>query len=709
MKKNRTQDIEMDRNKNYHFVLTCVLYLFIFGGIAMANQRQPEISFYVSSDGDDRWSGRLSEPNQTRTDGPFATLKRAKDAIRNLECRLVTGELRQNINVFIRKGTYFLDEPLIFTPEDSGNEKCSVAFSAYKDEKVIISGGRKITQWSKIDTSLWKAELPDVRSGKWYFRSLRVGDKQAIRARYPNYDPQNPTTGGWCFVSKTIPKKTYDRVVFNPSDFPNWDNWDDAEVHIFPAWGWVNTIMKVKGVDKENHAIIVDCKQDIRPGNRFFIANVQQALDSPGEWCLNSRSGELIYWATEENFPNIDVIAPAMDRLIVIQGDMNKGKFVENIRFVNLTFSDTDFSLDGYYDPADSAIWLSGAKNCLIDGCLFENINGYAVRLDNKSNDNRIIGNKMIKLGQGGVIMLGNSENQPFNNIIAGNDIQDCGQVYKHVAGVYVTTGSGNLVAHNNIYRMPRYGISFKSYGKGASSHNNIAEYNEIIDSNLETNDTGAIETLGRDYEISGNIIRFNYIRNVVGMNTTPDGQIISPYFTWGIYLDDYSSGTTVYGNIVDGTVVGAICIHGGKNNVFENNIFMNGSERQMTLQPRDDFMTGNVFRHNIVVFNSTKSVLWYSWQNTWRPDRLSECDYNIYWHTGGLNLLDENLKITPEGSFSAWQGLGFDKNSIIADPMLTSDEKPELKDSSPALKIGFNPIDLEKIGLKGFDKSKYK
>ncbi|MGB9596302.1 MAG: right-handed parallel beta-helix repeat-containing protein [Candidatus Poribacteria bacterium] len=674
----------------------------------MANERQPEITFYISKDGDDRWSGRLSEPNQTKTDGPFASLKRAKDAIHNLECRLVAGELRQNINVFIRGGIYFLDEPLIFTLEESANEKCFITFSAYKDEKVIISGGRKITQWEKINDSLWKAELADVKSGKWFFRSLRVADKQAIRARYPNYDPKDPTKCGWCFVSKTIPEKTYDRIIFKPSEFPNWDNWDDADVHIFPAWGWVNTIMKVKGVDKENHAIIVDCKQDIRPGNRFFIANVRQALDSPGEWCLDSKSGELIYWATDENFPNVDVIAPAMDRLIVIKGDTDKGKFVENINFINLTFSDTDFNLDGYYDPADSAIWLSGAKNCTIEGCLFENVNGYAVRLDNKSNGNKIIGNRMIKLGQGGVIMLGNTENQPFNNIVAGNDIQDCGQVYKHVAGVYITTGSGNLVAHNNIYRMPRYGISFKSYDKNASSHNNIAEYNEIIDSNLETNDTGAIETLGRDYELSGNIIRFNYIRNVVGMNTTYDGQIVSPYFTWGIYLDDYSSGTTVYGNIVNGTVVGAICIHGGKNNIVENNIFMNGSERQMTLQPRDDFMTGNVFRHNIVLFNSTKSVLWYSWQNTWRPDRLSECDYNIYWHTGGLNLLDESLKITPEGSFSAWQNSGFDKNSLVVDPMIVSEENPMLKDDSPAVKIEFKPIDLDKIGLKGFNKRKY-
>jgi len=687
-----------------HILIYTLCFMF-FGGALMAQEmedQRPAIVFYVSTEGNNRWSGRLSEPNDTKTDGPFASLQRARDAIRQLECRQVAGELRRSVNIIIRGGTYFLNEPLMFLPDDSGTAKCPVTFSAYKNEKPIISGGRRITGWQCKDRkSLWATELPDVKSGKWYFRSLRVGDRGAIRARHPNFDPENPRTGGWLFASKSTPKDTYDRIILDPEAFPDWENWDDAEVHIFPAWGWVNTVLKVDGVDKENHAILIKSQQDIRPGNRFFVANVREALDTPGEWCLDSKTGELLYLAIDEKFPDVEVVASAMDRLIVLQGDMERDKFVENIHFVGLTFSDTDYSLDEYYSPADAAIWFAGAKNCSVEECSFNNINGYAVKLEQRSHENQIISNKMLKLGQGGVILIGDNVTQPLNNLIAGNDIQDCGQIYKHVAGIYVTTGSGNKVIHNRIHRVPRYGISFKSFDGNSASHNNLAEYNEIIDSNLETNDTGAIETLGRDQKLSGNVIRFNLIRNVVGMNTTPDGKIVTPHFTWGIYLDDYSSGTTVYGNIVDGTVIGAICIHGGKDNVVENNIFMNGSERQMTLQPRDDFMTGNVFRHNIVVFKSMNSVLWYSWQHTWRKDRLSECDYNLYWHTGGLNLLNDQLKITPEGNFKAWQEAGFDHNSIIADPKFISIDDLQLSENSPAFRLGFKPIPIKYIGSK--------
>ncbi len=179
----------------------------------------------------------------------------------------------------------------------------------------------------------------------------------------------------------------------------------------------------------------------------------------------------------------------------------------------------------------------------------------------------------------------------------------------------------------------------------------------------------------------------------------------MTPYFTWGIYLDDYSSGTLVYGNIVDGTVIGAICIHGGKDNVVENNIFMNGIERQITLQPRDDFMTGNVFRHNIVIYENPRSVLWYSWQHTWKRDRLSVCDYNVYWHTGHMDIVKTQDKITPEGNFNAWVDAGFDRNSFIADPMLHNFYPIS---DSPTFKVGFKTIPIENIGPKGFEIERY-
>jgi parallel beta-helix repeat protein len=835
--------------------------------------------FYVSPNGNDTWSGKREIPNTDRTDGPFATIQRARDAIRQIK-RLHNGTLKKPVTVLLRDGSYFLPEPLTFTPEDSGKADCPITYKAYPGEKPIISGGQLITDWQR-QGNLWVTHLPNVKTGKWYFRLLRVGDDWAIRARYPKFDFKNPLTGGWLFAqwqgkpsergtfgagvsrvgnpgdklewkivipgasnykvwvryahnmkaygidkmdgrtvvrlgntnqiplvnlpdtgswgnyswssvatiyipageqtliweniqggginldaiyltddpnwnpetaikfisldgryelqtptegkhlipiqaeacTKAIAKESevsnpasvqqaiYNRLVIESQQFPNWQNWEGAELHIFPAWGWVNAILPLTSVDKESKTLHFNCDQDIRPGNRFYIANVREALTSPGEWYLDKKSGELFYWAINKDFPkSVPVIAPTMDRVFVLQGNMPNGTFVEYITFEGLTFTDTDYTLtDNYYVPADAAIWMTTAQQCMVKNCTFVNLGGYGIKIEERSQNNLIIGNKMKNLGQGGVVLLGNSTNQPVNNLIAANDIQDCGQIYKHVAGVFNTCGSENRIAHNRVCRMPRYGIYLNSYSTDIYSRNNIVEFNEIVDTNLETNDTSAIGTLGRDRQLSGNIIRFNYIRNVVGMGTKDNGQIVSPYYTWGIYLDDYSSGTTVYGNIVVSTMLGGIMIHGGKDNLVENNILIDGVEQQIQLTPHGDdpqFMGNNVIRRNIVVYKEPKAKLLSSETNTWRSTILAECDYNLYWHKDSLDLAKTEQAITPAGNFSQWQAFGFDRNSFITDPLFFSSEMIDirLKPNSPAYRLGFQPIPIERIGIKGFN-----
>ena len=181
------------------------LMLAIMGAILMAkvsSAGQKEIAFYVAPNGDDSWSGMLPAPNKAKTDGPFATLQRAVEAIRELKQKQ-GGKLKQPVIVYLRSGTYFLGQPIVLMPEDSGNPQAPITFRAYRNEKVVISGGRRITVW-KHKTVNGKpalvAELPEVREGKWFFRLLRVGNDWAIRARYPNFDPKNPLTGGWLFA-----------------------------------------------------------------------------------------------------------------------------------------------------------------------------------------------------------------------------------------------------------------------------------------------------------------------------------------------------------------------------------------------------------------------------------------------------------------------------------------------------------------------------
>jgi len=105
-----------------------------------------EVVLYVSPSGNDSWSGRLPSPNKKKTDGPFATLQRALNEIAKLKAQSA-GMLTQPVTIMLRGGVYFLDEPVTITPEHSGNEKNMLIICAYKDEKPVLSGGRKIVGW----------------------------------------------------------------------------------------------------------------------------------------------------------------------------------------------------------------------------------------------------------------------------------------------------------------------------------------------------------------------------------------------------------------------------------------------------------------------------------------------------------------------------------------------------------------------------------
>ncbi|MFZ4398036.1 MAG: hypothetical protein ACOYOU_20680 [Kiritimatiellia bacterium] len=112
----------------------------------LAYAAQPPADFYVAV------SGKDSNPGTAAA--PFATVASARDAVRG---RIKAG-MTKDILVEIRGGTYPVTETLTFGPEDSGTEKYSITYAAAPGEKVVLSGGRKITGWQKGTNRIWTAK-----------------------------------------------------------------------------------------------------------------------------------------------------------------------------------------------------------------------------------------------------------------------------------------------------------------------------------------------------------------------------------------------------------------------------------------------------------------------------------------------------------------------------------------------------------------------
>ena len=52
--------------------------------------------------------------------------------------------------------------------------------------------------------------------------------------------------------------------------------------------------------------------------------------------------------------------------------------------------------------------------------------------------------------------------------------------------------------------------------------------------------------------------------------------------------------------------------------------------------------------------------------------------------------------------TLESWRAMGFDQQSLVADPMFVdaANDNYDLAADSPAVKLGFKPIDTAKIGL---------
>ena len=80
--------------------------------------------FHIAMNGNDEWSGRLAVPTAGRTDGPFRTFERARNAVREL--RKSTGNARP-MTIRVHAGIYNLTRTLELGPADGGAENAKKA------------------------------------------------------------------------------------------------------------------------------------------------------------------------------------------------------------------------------------------------------------------------------------------------------------------------------------------------------------------------------------------------------------------------------------------------------------------------------------------------------------------------------------------------------------------------------------------------------
>lgn len=667
--------------------------------------------FYVSNEGNDHWSGALSEPTAERTDGPLATLNRARDVIRVSKA---AGSKNQFL-VLVRGGTYHLADTFILGPEDTGTVAHPLIFKAFNHEHPVISGTRRISNFETYKGKILKADLNGTDLESCNIRQLFADGKRQVLARFPDFDPMNPIGGGFLYVEKTVEEGSKIKFMYRDGSIKNWANPENTEVFIYPGPNYWNNILPVREIDRSNHIITLsqNASYAIRPGNRYYFQNILDELDSPGEWYFNHHEKVLYFWPMNEASLK-SVYIPFLETLVEIKASSANDPPTD-IRFEG-------FTLEGCNG---SAVVVKGAKRTAISGCTISNAGGRGIEIQGGF-ENTVIGNDVYEVGGGGIVISGGDRKTltPSNHRVENNYVHNVGVFHKTSSGIDCK-GVGNIVSHNLIHSTPRIGISF-------DGNDHLIEYNHVHHVNQETQDSGVIYSCARDWTKRGNVVQFNYVHDSGGYgrnNATEPWK--TPFYTWGIYLDDWSSGTTVYGNIVANTHLGGILIHNGRDNIVENNVIIEGGTGQMaysfwpvtytvlsamfakikemgyTKYPqlsmikddeKDATMSGNSFIRNIVYYTDRNSVLYSVYGILDIATTVS--NNNLIYHTGSP-LLVPFTKVPPNQQWQAWQGKGLDQHSLIADPLFADIKNGDfhLSPDSPALKMGFKPIPIDKIG----------
>ena len=555
--------------------------------VAVYNETEDEKmingDFYVSTNG--------SDENAGTKDAPFLTIEKAVEVVRNTD-----KTDKKGITVCIEGGEYCVSS-LEFTKEDSGTKDCPVTYCSYNGD-VIINGGKN------LDSSLFSViedesvlnrlsenarknvvctDLSSLGLGKDDWGKLYPVGLYGTQANYDG-DTQGPVPCNLYFNGTPLTTARYPDEGFlhtveiiregqgqesstsNHAKVEGWENLRNPETTIFTVddetaerlnfyasadnvwlwtaliYEWTDTTVPMKSFDYETKAVETAyvSKYGAVAGSAYYIFNVLEELDAPGEWYLDRDSG-MLYLYPPEDIENAQITVSLSTKDLITVTDAQYLCFdslaVRGTRGNGIVINSNNITVRNCLisELSGTGVIINGYHNT-VTGCEFSHIGGTAAE---------------IKGGDRETLTAG--ENRIENCLV-----HDFSEV-SLTAGQGVNIGGvGNICAHNEFYNSPQQVIWY-------SGNNNVIEYNYIHDAVRLSDDSSAIYT-GRRWDEVGSVVRYNVLYNIGNDDFSPHG----------IYLDDGASGQTVYGNLIINCNGNAFLIGGGRNNNIFNNIMIN-------------------------------------------------------------------------------------------------------------------------------------
>ncbi|MGB8167286.1 MAG: right-handed parallel beta-helix repeat-containing protein [Chthoniobacteraceae bacterium] len=630
-------------------------------------------------------------------DGKISSLAAARDAVRQARA---AGE-KGAITVRIAAGEYPLTEAVIFEPKDSG-----VTYEAVAGANPVFVGTKKVTGWKAGKDGVWTAA---VEPGSAY-EALWVNGRRAIRARTPNDDYLYPLA----VPSKPLPGLKAPANLSNsmlqvaPGDAALLKDVSPAEmsdVNAVVLHSWNETRHRVAGVDAASGTLQFTGGTraffSLEPFHRIYFENYRGALDAPGEWFL-AKDGTLFYIPRDGENPETAVgELPLALQWIVIRGDAAKDEtLVRDLHFRGLSFRGQSWTLPpegvGFSQavaPLGAAIEADGVRDLTIDGCRFEQTITNVLWLRRGCRD-VVVKDTLFRDMGAGAVKIGTPEYNPkelasdpqhTSHVTVENCIlQTGGRYFPSAVGLIIFHASDCTIRHCDIgdFFYSPISIGWTWGYKPTPCARNVVELCHLHHYGYAVlSDMAAVYTLGPQ---PGTVIRNCHIHDAG----------CASYGAWGMYNDEGSTGIVWENNLVHDTQSAGYHQHYGRGNIVRNNIIARGAEEHVRWSRPEEFL-GFAFERNIVLVGDGR--LFMHVDKNWDNGRVFLAD-NVYWKPGGT------IAEFAGKTWADWQFMGRDTNSVVADPLFVDAAHGDwtLRPESPALKVGFVPLDWKKAGVTG-------
>lgn len=401
-----------------------------------------------------------------------------------------------------------------------------------------------------------KDPVPGFRSGALRASDspfvLFAGDRRLPLSRYPNEGdllvPETAVDTGSVNGRLTkMPEKVTFRSDVAPERLERWRH--EPALWAWGCWkfGWADSSLRIEAVDPAARTMTVwgkDIPYGIVKGNdtggRYYMRNALSEIDMPGEWALDSASRRIFLFPPVEGLGS--VVLACRKSLLVLEGACDR--VIEDRLFENCR---------------GDAIVLRNCTNVVVRHSVIRNAGGWGVRIEG-GRDCRVEGCDLYNLGEGGVQLNGGDRDTltPARHVVDNCHIRDYGQwIMNYRPGVNLL-GVGSRATHNLIHDSVDQGIVF-------SGNDHYIASNIVHDVCRDNYDCGAIYThTKRDWWARGHVLEGNVVHGVGGRRPLES--------VMGIYIDGWSSGVTVRGNIVSRSSYG-IFQNGGNDNIYEENV----------------------------------------------------------------------------------------------------------------------------------------